>query len=846
MTDVNECSKTNLCNCPSNSTCNNTVGGYDCLCLPGFNKNISTNQCDDIDECKDNTFTCPSDSACNNTVGGYNCNCISGYFRNFTSKTCQVCQPFYYGEFCSQSCACNSSNANSCNNVNGTCSCKSQWRGTDCTTDVDECQENTHTCLNNSHCTNVNGGYTCDCNPGYFKNTTSNSCQTCACNMSNTVSCDSISGFCLCKTNWQGPTCNDDVNECSKTNLYNCPSNSTCNNTVGGYDCLCLPGFNKNISTNQCDDIDECKDNTFTCPSDSACNNTVGGYNCNCISGYFRNFTSKTCQVCQPFYYGEFCSQSCACNSSNANSCNNVNGTCSCKSQWRGTDCTTDVDECQENTHTCLNNSHCTNVNGGYTCDCNPGYFKNTTSNSCQTCACNMSNAVSCDPISGSCVCNSSWQGLTCNNDVDECSNTNLNNCPSNSTCNNTLGGYECLCTSGFKKNISTNKCDECVADRYGYNCNNVCSCNTSNSACNKTDGTCKCNSGWTGAACNDDINECNIVGSICSTSKLETCYNIPGSYVCDCRDGYWRENDTSVCTKLTEKQFKITLTYNASGYNLTDVNEYNDLRNKTYIFLKDFFNQRVEKLRKVEIKNLSYGSLIVDFKLYYDENQDPVATSLALKALLDAKNLTLDNQSVTVQSINASETNLTSTSTLCEIRKVVQKCADNEVCTENGTASVCIPSTPADNRLTIGLAVGIPLFCLFCAAIVIGVCYYVRKKKNKRLNEGSADNESYFHQPFSSTLPTRGIWDRRSHPGSYLNERLSGISSDSSDDHVPQPKKYRFDDSYKDSAWKKDKKKEDPDQSRFTWDFLYKTLGIDEEFQIPRPQLDPGHTSDI
>ncbi|KAH9505770.1 hypothetical protein Btru_055741 [Bulinus truncatus] len=420
--DINECTlNQTICSSVNNTECLNTNGSYSCVCQLGYGKTSGSDVCqgcneffygkdcsqqcncnsfhstcdktngtchcikgwtgptcdDDIDECLD-TASCNSakNELCVDTEGSFYCSCQLGYYRPNSTSECTVCPPLYYGEFCSQSCACNSNNANLCNNVNGTCSCKPQWKGTDCTTDVDECQENTYNCPNNSHCTNNNGGYTCDCDSGYFKNTTSNSCQTCACNMSNTVSCDSISGFCLCKTNWQGPTCNDDVNECSKTNLYNCPSNSTCNNTVGGYDCLCLPGFNKNISTNQCDDIDECKDNTFTCPSDSACNNTVGGYNCNCISGYFRNFTSKTCQVCQPFYYGEFCSQSCACNSSNANSCNNVNGTCSCKSQWRGTDCTTDVDECQENTHTCLNNSHCTNVNGGYTCDCNPGYFK--------------------------------------------------------------------------------------------------------------------------------------------------------------------------------------------------------------------------------------------------------------------------------------------------------------------------------------------------------------------------------------------------------------------------------------------------------------------------------------
>ncbi|KAH9505774.1 hypothetical protein Btru_055751, partial [Bulinus truncatus] len=916
--DINECTlNQTICSSVNNTECLNTNGSYSCVCQLGYGKTSGSDVCqgcsdffygkdcsqqcncnsfhstcdktngtchcikgwtgptcdDDIDECLD-TASCNStkNELCVDTEGSFYCSCQLGYYRPNSSSECTVCPPFYYGEFCSQSCACNSNNANSCNNVNGTCSCKSQWRGTDCTTDVDECQENTYNCPNNSHCTNVNGGYTCDCNSGYFKKTTSNTCQTCACNMSNTVSCNPISGSCLCKTNWQGPTCDDDIDECSNTNLYNCPSYSTCNNTLGGYNCLCLSGFNKNISTNKCDDIDECKDNTSTCPSNSNCINTVGGYNCICISGYFKNLTSNTCKecacnksnynscdsssgsclcqpawqgptcnddvnecsnnsqhscpsnsacnntmggydclclsgfyknistnkcdacacnmsntnscdatsgscLCQPGWNGSTCSNdvdecsnsslhncpsnstcnntmggyeclclsgfyknistnkcdACACNMSNTNSCDATSGSCLCQPGWNGSTCSNDVDECssifyncpsnstcnntlggynclclsgfnknvstnkcddidecKDNTSTCPSNSNCINTVGGYNCICISGYFKNLTSNTCKECACNKSNYNSCDSSSGSCLCQPAWQGPTCNDDVNECSNNSQHSCPSNSACNNTMGGYDCLCLSGFYKNISTNKCDECVADHYGYNCNNVCSCNTSNSVCNKTDGACKCNSGWTGAACSDDINECNIVGSICNTSKLETCYNIPGSYVCDCIDGYWREDDTSVCTKVTEKQFEITLTYNASGYNLTDVNQYNTLKDKTYTFLKDFFNGKVNKLRKIEVINLRYGSLIVDFKLYYDENQDPVATSLALKALLDSKNLTFGTQNVTVQSIKTSGINLTSTSTLCEIRDVVQKCADNEMCTENGTASVC------------------------------------------------------------------------------------------------------------------------------------------------------------
>ncbi|KAH9504457.1 hypothetical protein Btru_063691 [Bulinus truncatus] len=117
-----------------------------------------------------------------NNNGGYTCDCDS------------VCQPFYYGEFYPSPVpatlampthvtmsmgtlfivllpvpACNSSNANSCNNVNGT-SVHVSPSGEELTAlQMLMSVKKIHTCLNNSHCTNVNGGYTCDCNPGYFK-----------------------------------------------------------------------------------------------------------------------------------------------------------------------------------------------------------------------------------------------------------------------------------------------------------------------------------------------------------------------------------------------------------------------------------------------------------------------------------------------------------------------------------------------------------------------------------------------------------------------------------------------------------------------------------------------------
>uniref|UniRef100_A0A2C9KEE2 EGF-like domain-containing protein n=1 Tax=Biomphalaria glabrata TaxID=6526 RepID=A0A2C9KEE2_BIOGL len=276
--------------------------------------------------------------------------------------------------------------------------------------------------------------------------------------------------------------------------------------------------------------------------------NTPGSFSCSCQTGYYRPIATQDCTVCPPFFYGEFCSQSCACTSANAKTCNHVNGTCSCTAQWKGTNCSIDVDECQDKTYTCPSNSYCTNLNGGYTCTCASGYFKNVSNNTCQTCACNMSRTMSCDPTSGKCSCKSGWQGSTCNEDVNECLDPNKYNCPPNSSCNNTLGGYECLCLQGYYKNIITSKCEECLEGYYGNNCSNSCSCNSTNSNCIKTTGVCMCHSGWTGSTCNQDINECAANASICNTSKNEVCSNIPGSYSCDCLPGYYRDTD-SYCT---------------------------------------------------------------------------------------------------------------------------------------------------------------------------------------------------------------------------------------------------------------------------------------------------------
>lgn len=103
--DINECTE-GTAQCPSHSTCGNTIGSFVCNCDSGFRKvadmcegnssswSLFKSYCmyiditihADIDECAARIASCPDvNSHCTNTPGSYQCDCNIGFMNNETA-----------------------------------------------------------------------------------------------------------------------------------------------------------------------------------------------------------------------------------------------------------------------------------------------------------------------------------------------------------------------------------------------------------------------------------------------------------------------------------------------------------------------------------------------------------------------------------------------------------------------------------------------------------------------------------------------------------------------------------------------------------------------------------------
>merc|ERR1712113_266143 len=170
---------------------------------------------------------------------------------------------------------------------------------------VDECTEGTHNCDPNAKCTDTDDGFTCECNAGYDGDGV----------ISYNSDGDLIMG------------CNN-IDECA-IGISNCGANAQCIDTIGGFDCECIAGYNGDGFS--CVNNDECAAGTHDCDVNAKCTDTDGGFDCECNAGYNGD--------------GVALGMGCA-----------------------------DADECRYRTDNCHNWARCTNTIGSFDCACYDGY----------------------------------------------------------------------------------------------------------------------------------------------------------------------------------------------------------------------------------------------------------------------------------------------------------------------------------------------------------------------------------------------------------------------------------------------------------------------------------------
>uniref|UniRef100_A0A3P8SX64 Cubilin n=1 Tax=Amphiprion percula TaxID=161767 RepID=A0A3P8SX64_AMPPE len=334
-----------------------------------------------------------------------------------------------------QAAACNS---NPCQN-GGTCLtllnsyhcvCPTNWAGPNCATDVNECQVYSETlqgCQNGASCENTPGSFTCTCSPEWSGNLCTERYDDCRnagqdlcvhgiCIDADRVVTGQPKYQCVCESGWQAstdsPACVSDVNEC---NLPNKPCSTNplvdCYNTQGSFYCgACPAGWQGNGYS--CQDVNECLTNNGGCSTTPVvqCLNTMGSFHCgSCPPGYEGD--------------GRTCTQTSICSANNGGchplaTCSSSPGSslpvCTCPPGYTGNGY--GPTGCTETSNICETNNPCVNGQCGTTSA--PGYI---------------------------CKCNSGWEGVNCDHDIDECSS---NPCQHGGTCSDGVNGFTCTCTA--------------------------------------------------------------------------------------------------------------------------------------------------------------------------------------------------------------------------------------------------------------------------------------------------------------------------------------------------------------------------------------------------------------
>ncbi|XP_016093659.1 cubilin [Sinocyclocheilus grahami] len=326
---------------------------------------------------------------------------------------------------------------------------------------------------------------------------------------------------CLCPDNWQGPTCAVDVNECQVLagTPVGCQNGATCVNTPGSFTCTCTAEWYGPHCTSRYDDCaggsqDLCVHGL--CIDSDRVNPNEPKYKCICDAGWMSPPGESACTA----DVDECGLPNKPCSTNPPVQCFNTLGSfyCgACPAGWQGNGYSCqDVDECATNNGGCSTSPMvpCLNTMGSFHCgQCPPGYEGDgKTCTQADICSANNGGCyplATCTSTPGSiipsCTCPPGYVGngygpTGCTQISDICGTSNP--CV-NGQCENTATGYICRCDPGW----AGQNCDQNV---------NECSSNPCQNGGTCIDGingyTCTCTSQWTGPQCQTPQQECGGV----------------------------------------------------------------------------------------------------------------------------------------------------------------------------------------------------------------------------------------------------------------------------------------------------------------------------------------------
>ncbi|XP_036318853.1 cubilin homolog [Rhagoletis pomonella] len=331
-----------------------------------------------------------------------------------------------------------------------------------------------------------------------------------------------FSGFiCKCPKNFEGATCQNDVNECA---LYagtdlGCQNGGQCVNQHGGYNCICSAGWYGIHCTQRKGDC--MQSSTWELCAHGTCVNSNDdfGYKCICDVGWKTNGLTPACTVDVD-----------ECNESHppcATKCINLPGSFTCAPctaglTGNGVNCR-DIDECALQNGGCSLSPRvvCINTYGSYHCgDCPLGWIGdgrscerrggtiNTNGATATSCALNnyCHPLAKCTEVSNTAVCSCPTGMVGSGVGLNGCVQGTQQNCATmpcqnGGTCVDSGDTFICLCPMGYRSPTCAPVANPCTPNP----CHN-------NGRCRATGGTqftCQCPAGFNGRLCDNRFSRC-------------------------------------------------------------------------------------------------------------------------------------------------------------------------------------------------------------------------------------------------------------------------------------------------------------------------------------------------